>query len=305
MKKTVFKLFLFLLPVVLVWGSVEFFYRWVPNNYTVKYDYMQAHSGEIETLLLGSSHCFYALNPDYFSGHTFNLSNISQSLYIDGLLFDQYFERMPKLKTVVFCIEYSNLSHVENTGEESYRKYYYENYMRLDVPFVSCFDPKNYSLAFTHSLEQTWDSYQRYDCFGTIVDCNPNGWGNNYPKVYRYQPSYNVRERLAAHEDGSVDFSANVARLNRIIAECKKRNVSVVIVSLPQSKLYTQGLNRTKLNLIYQTCRQFAAGNDNVRYLNLFEDNRFTDEDFFDADHLNDVAAQKCSKIVDAFLNNK
>jgi len=305
MKKTAFKLFLFLLPIALAWGCVEYFYRSVPNNYSVKYDYMEAHADEVETLLLGSSHCFYALDPEYFSGQVFNLSNISQTLYFDALLFDQYFGRMPKLKRVVFCIEYSNLSHKENTREDVFRKYYYQNYLHLDVPIVSDFDPKKYSLAFTRSLEQTWESYERYDFFGTIVDCNPNGWGNNYPKVYRYEPSYNVRERLEAHEDGSVDFSANAARLNRIIVQCKNRNVEVVIVSLPQSQLYTSGLNRKKLNLIFATCHQFAAQNDNVRYLNLFEDRRFTDQDFFDADHLNDVGAVKCSKVVDEFLQQK
>jgi hypothetical protein len=302
MKKTAFKLFLFLLPIVLVWGSVEWFYRTAPNNYTVKYDYMESHAVEVQTLLFGSSHCFYALDPKYFSGNTFNLANISQSIYFDALLFDRYFERMPKLKKVVFCVEYSNLSHKENAREDAFRKYYYENYMHLDVPIVSCLDPKKYSLAFTRSLEQTWESYQRYDYFGTIVDCNPNGWGNNYPKVYRYGPAYNVKERLQAHEDGSTDFSANVQRLQHMIDECRKRNVQVVIVSLPQSRLYTLGLNRKKLDLIYTACAQLASQNENVRYLNLFEDSRFSDDDFFDADHLNDVGAVKCSRIVNVFL---
>lgn len=305
MKKTVYKLFLFLLPIALVWGCVEWFYRTVPNNYTIKYDYMQAHADEVETLLFGSSHSFYALNPKYFSGHTFNLANISQSIYFDELLFESYFDRMAKLKKVVLCIEYSNLSHKENAREDAFRKYYYENYMHLDVSIISPLDPKKYSLAFTRSLEQTWESYERYDFFGTIVDCDPNGWGNNYPKVYRYGPSYNVKERLQSHEDGSTDFTVNLQRLNRIISECKNRNIEVVIVSLPQSQLYTQGLNRKKLNLIYATCGQLALENENVRYLNLFEDQRFTDADFFDADHLNDIGAVKCSKIVNGFLETR
>ncbi len=302
MKKTVFKLLLFLSPIVLVWAAVEWFYRTTPNNYTVKYDYMEAHSADVETLLFGSSHCFYALDPTYFSGTAFNLSNISQSIEFDALLFEKYFDRMPKLKKVVFCIEYSNLSHKENTREDVFRKYYYENYMHLDVPSVSPIDPKKYSLAFTRSLEQTWESYERYDFFGTIVDCDPNGWGNNYPKVYRFGPDYNVEERLQAHEDGSVDFSENVARLEHMIEQCEERDVEVVIVSLPQSKLYTQGLDRHKLELIYATCESLAEDHEKVRYLNLFEDPRFVDDDFFDADHLNDVAAVKCSKIVNDFL---
>ncbi|SCY83856.1 SGNH/GDSL hydrolase family protein [Flavobacterium caeni] len=302
MRKTAFKLALFLSPIFLVWIAVETFYRAVPNNYTVKHDYMQANAREIGTLLFGSSHCFYGLNPKYMSGHVYNLANISQPLYYDALLFDQYIDKMPKLKRVVFCIEYSNLSHVPGTGEDDFRKYYYENYMDIDAGIVSAFDPKKYSLAFTRSLEQTWASYERFDYFGTIVDCDANGWGNNYPKVYRYKPSYNVQERLAAHEDGSTDFSANLKRLENAIARCGQRNIEVVIVSLPQSQLYTAGLNRHKLELIYATCTRLSGKYDHVRYLNLFEDRRFTDEDFFDADHLNDVGAIKCTQIVEKFL---
>lgn len=305
MKKNSIRLFVFLLPIFLVWGAVEFFYRSVPNNYTVKYESVNAQKHEIEVLLFGTSHCFYGLNPKYFSRPTFNLSNITQSLYFDTLLFEAYFNQMPNLKQVVFCIEYSNLSKSDNTDEDLFRKYYYENYMHLDVPIVSAFDPKKYSLAFTRSLEQTVEVIQRYDNMGSIVDCGKNGWGFNYPKVYRFKPEFNAKERAKAHEDGSLDFSVNQSRLQSMISACKQRNIEVVIVSLPQSKTYINYLNPQKIQKVFKTCETLASKNDNVRYLNLFMDQRFVDEDFFDADHLNDVGAIKCSQLVDAFLNQK
>ncbi len=305
MKKNIVRLFVFLFPIFLIWASLEVFYRVVPNNYTVKYESVNKQKNKIEVLLFGTSHCFYGLNPKYFSSYTFNLSNITQTLYFDALLFEEYFDQMPNLKQVVFCIEYSNLSKKDNTDEDLFRKYYYENYMHLDVPIVSVFDPKKYSLAFSRSLEKTMEVLERYDNVGSIVDCRENGWGFTYPKVHRFKPEFNAKERAKAHIDGSLDFSVNQARLQRMIAACKKRNIEVVIVSLPQTELYTTYLNPVKVQKIFRTCADFAIKNDNVRYLNLFTDKRFVDEDFFDADHLNDVGAVKCSKIVDAFLNEK
>ena len=41
-----------------------------------------------------------------------------------------------------------------------------------------------------------------------------------------------------------------------------------------------------------------------VFYLNLFDDSRFSEEDFYDADHLNDEGALKCSTIVNDYLEN-
>lgn len=127
MKRTRVRLFVFLFPILLVWGAVEFFYRAVPNNYTLKYNYMESHAGEVEVLLLGNSHSLFGLNPDYFSRKAFNLANISQTVYFDELLFNRYIDRMPNLKQVVFCIEYSSLSHQDDTNEDTFRKYYYEN----------------------------------------------------------------------------------------------------------------------------------------------------------------------------------
>ncbi len=303
MKNTIKKLFVFLLPMFLVWGSVEIFYRKLPNNYTVKNEYVNKHSNEIETLLFGSSHCLYGLNPTFFSENTFNFSNVSQTLYFDKLLFENYMDKLPKLKQVVFCIEYTNLSQEDNTQDDLFRKYFYQSYMNLEVPIVSSFDPKKYSLALTRSLGQSIDLMLRYNKNGTLVDCDDNGYGNNYKKINRISPDLVGKARAKSHEDGLLDFTLSKSRIDEIIKECKKRNIKVLILSIPQSKAYTQNLNQEKLKLVFETCRQFELENKgDVQYLNLFCDTRFVDEDFYDSDHLNEVGAEKCSKIVDNFL---
>lgn len=302
MKNSIQKVFIFLLPIFLAWGFVEYFYQTAPNNYTSKHENINQNTNEIEVLLFGSSHCLYGLNPEFFLKNTFNLSGISQTIYFDKLLLEKYMDHLPKLKQVVFCIEYSNLSQKDNTQEDAFRKYYYERFMDLDVPIVSNYDPKKYSLALTRSLGASLDLMSKYYKKGTILNCDAKGWGNDYKKANRISPDIVAKERAAAHEDGSTDFTLNKSRINYLIQECKKRNIEVLIVSMPVSKAYSENLNQEKLQLIFDTCKELETSNiDNVYYLNLFNDRRFVDEDFFDADHLNEIGAEKCSKIVNTF----
>jgi hypothetical protein len=124
MKKFTFNLMLFLLPIAIFISLAEFFYRTVPNNYSVKNENLIKKKAEIETLLFGDSHCFYGLNPIYFKKKTFNLSNVSQTIYFDKLLLDKYIKILPKLNYIVICIEYTNLSQKDNTEEDIWRIFF-------------------------------------------------------------------------------------------------------------------------------------------------------------------------------------
>ena len=115
---------------------IEVFYRFVPNNYTQKASEVKKNY-DSEVLVLGNSHAFYGINPDDFSMKTYNFSNISQSLYFDELLLKKHLENFPNLKYVVLTVDYFSLSQIDNSSEDIYRKYYYEQYMDLDVPLIS------------------------------------------------------------------------------------------------------------------------------------------------------------------------
>ena len=94
MRKFFLKLLLFISPFVLMYVALEVFYRNVPNNYSVKNQEINKNSQKIEVLLFGDSHCLYGLNPSCFSRNTFNLSNVSQTIYFDKLLFDKYVDKI-------------------------------------------------------------------------------------------------------------------------------------------------------------------------------------------------------------------
>lgn len=303
MRKFILKLLLFLLPFVVMFILMEIFYRSVPNNYSLKYEQLEKNLPSIEVLFFGDSHCLYGLNPSYFQSKSFNLSNVSQTLYFDKLLFDHYVDKLPRLKQVVFCIEYTNLSQKDNSGDDSWRKFYYRKFMKIDVPLISSFDPRNYLLVLTQSFYKSRDLIKRYVKKGTILDCDSLGWGTNYKKADRISPAKVARERAIVQEDGSIDFELNKGRIDSIIQKCQQRKIQVVIVSMPQTRIYEHYLNQDKLQKIKETCSAFHYQHPNdVYYLNLFDDPRFSEEDFYDADHLNDQGARKCSNIVNNFL---
>lgn len=306
MKKFITKILWLAIPFVLGFVGLEVFYRLVPNNYTVKYQNIQKQAQRIEVLLLGDSHCLYGLNPKYFTRPTFNLSQVSQTLYFDQLLLDRYLDHLPQLRQVVFCIEYTNLSQADNSGDDSWRKFYYQKFMHLQVPIIHWADPRNYFLSCTQNFYKSRDLVKRYIKTRTIVDCDAQGWGINYTKAQRIPPASVARQRALVQEDGSMDFSVNQNRLDAMLQKCRQRNLQVLIVSMPQTLVYEHLLNPVKLEKIKQTCAGFQQKYpQNVRYLNLFDDSRFTEEDFYDADHLNDQGAIKCSQIVNAFLQQR
>lgn len=53
---------------------------------------------------------------------------------------------------------------------------------------------------------------------------------------------------------------------------------------------------------MYETANGLVLSNNNTTYINLYEDKRFDDSDFFDANHLNVKGANKCSKILNQFI---
>lgn len=305
MKKLVRKITFFVLPILIVLGSIEVFYRVVPNNYIVKNRNVVKNYETAEVLILGNSHTFYGLNPAYFDKPTFNLSNISQTLYFDKLLFDKHIDKFKKLKYVILNVEYFSLGVLNNSSESDWRKYYYEMYMDLDVPIIEKTDINRYLLSSPRGFNANVKLIQRYFTDGTIIDCNDSGFGINYTKEkIKIKDIYeNALVRVKGHENKNINFTENTMILQKMINKCNSLGIKVIIVTMPVSKPYAKDVNQKKLAKIVKTCLLLENKNANVHYINLFNDSRFTNEDFYDADHLHTDGARKCSKIVNDYLN--
>lgn len=298
------KVLIYLLPLFLVFVAFEMFYRFVPNDYSVKYATIPKKYDGTTTLIFGNSHTFYGLNPKYFDKPTYNLAHISQPLYFDKILFYNYIGKFKNVKCVILHIEYTSLSEIVDTEENNWRKYYYQTYMHLAVPSINKYDFTKYFLSSTRSFSANTKLVLRYLKDGTLVDCDENGFGINYTKAKKIPLlKKDALERLKSIEDNLMNFDDNIIRVQSIIDTCKKRGIKVVLLNMPVSSYFADGVNQVKLKKIQKTCKSIAKINYNVSYLNLFQDKRFTNEDFFDADHLHTEGAVKCSKVVNSFVN--
>lgn len=303
MNTVIKKVLLYLLPLFLVFIAFELFYRLVPNDYSVKYATIPKKYDSTEILIFGNSHNFYGLNPKYFDKPTYNLAHISQSLYFDKILFDNYIDKFKNIKCIILNIEYTSLSEIVDSEENKWRKYYYQTYMNLEVPSINKYDFTKYFLSSTRNFNANTKLVLRYLKEGTLVDYDQNGFGINYTKEKKIPLQKNdVLMRVKSIEDNLMNFDDNIVRIQSIIDTCQKRGIKVILVTMPVSSYYYEGVNQLKYKKTQETCSKLVSNNYNVSYLNLVKDKRFTNEDFFDADHLDTDGAAKCSKVVNTFI---
>ena len=109
MGKFILKILMFLIPLVIILSALEYIAQSSPNSYKYKDEYIDKNCDSIKTLILGSSHSFYGINPEYLGNNSFNLANVSQDLKFDLYLFKRYIEKCKNLKTLIVPISYFSL----------------------------------------------------------------------------------------------------------------------------------------------------------------------------------------------------
>ena len=134
MKKFLKYCLFFVLPLLIAAIPVEYMIRQVPNPYKYKYEWMQKNAEDVEILVLGSSHTFYGIRPEFFDGKAFSLANVSQGPKQDLYLLEYWANRYRNLKMVICPISFSSwCGRGLEYGSESYRCRYYKIYMDCDL----------------------------------------------------------------------------------------------------------------------------------------------------------------------------
>jgi len=304
MRTLYLKIALFLAPFFLVWLALEVFYRQVPNNYSYKDQQLQKVAPDVQTLVMGDSHAFYGINPVYFKDPTFNLSNISQSLLTDELLLEKHIANLPALKTVFINISYFTLSTKDNALESNWRKYFYHHNMGITAPSISFWNPQRYSMALIQRFDKSMDLVQKYHNNYTIVNATPLGYGmQDASDIVKDKEAISI-VIANKHEDNSLDFKHNTARLQRIIALCKKYEVAVVLLEMPVYPAYYNLLDTEKKEKIKSNLNNLSGVDDTVFYLDLSTNPLFEKPDLRDADHLTNSGAKKCSEYLNTYLKD-
>ena len=292
------KLFLFLTPIFLVFIIMELLLEIMPNDFKYKKEQLLSKADSIETLILGGSHTFYDLNPAEIDNHTFNLAYVSQSLGFDYLVLDKFINNLPHLNKVVIMVAYLTYSQRWNEAEMNWRKFNYYRFYDITPPVglkIQKYCPEIFNIPFKQCLIKV----SKYLSGEQLLTCTDYGWCFNYYKSESMR-DFQLEAKLAAqrHENGSMDFSPGISSLDKIINLCKENNIKIILISFPLRPEYIQQLNPDKFKKMINISEQYSKRYDFIKYYDYTEDPRIHNDDFYDADHLNDEGAIKFSRII-------
>lgn len=290
---------LILLPIIVGVIVCEIFLRRIPNDYAYKNEWLTNSSDSVQILNLGGSHAFFGIDPSLFSCKAFNAAHVSQSIKYDHFIFSKFVNEMDSLQVLVLPVSYGSFFDFgPENGIEDWRVKYYSIYYHCKY---HRFEPK-YNLEIYSGLQfdKVWNSILGKANHRT---CNDLGRGTSYTIENRTEDWKESGEIAAKrHTKDIIDTTIllkNKKMIEEMICICKQKNASVILLTTPTYQTYRDNLNNKQLALTFEYCEGFADRYDNVYYLNLLSDDRFGEEDFFDADHLNnEFGAIKLSRIL-------
>ena len=290
MRKFLLKLLVFVAPLLAVMAAVEAGLRSIPNSYKLKYEYMEHHCQDVQTLILGSSHTYRGLDPSHFATRAFNLAYSSQDLKRDSYLFFRFIGRMDSLRHVIVPVSYHTMPEMmeDFSSSEVLLKYYG---MYMDYP------PARFSFELT--IPRWYDKILMQLRGESVCKSDSLGFGTDYMPEPDNLDEEHALSTVAYHTH--KDFShvdENMRILEHIISECGRRGVKVILLTTPVTDLYCDNLDVRQLELMHACADSLASWHDNVVYWDFMRDARFSYGDFHDVDHLAVNGAEKFSRIL-------
>ena len=292
--------FSLIIIVILIIG--ELVVRNLPTSYSYKDHWLMENGSKVSTLVLGSSHTYYGLRPEILGDSTFNLANISQTPEYDLALLERYLPMIPNLRRIIVPISYFTFSDPEiEKGDEWMLASKYKIHMHLPIHS----DFSIYNLEITD-----FDSYKGKLKNLILKDpsniCDTLGFGLGFnlqarnPRWKEIGPS-----RAAKHTLNTPGrYMEAIATIERTIKTAKRHGAEVVLITTPACSTYLEALDRRQLSEMYDGIARIVKDND-VAHYDFLKDNRFSDSDFYDPDHLSDIGAAKLSQILADTLSLK
>lgn len=307
MRQFLLKAILIVLPLVIVLGYIEYRLSIVSVSYSQKKYELEAQLDQIEVLVLGSSNAYFGVNPHFFSKKGFNLAYRGQWPYYDLKFIEKYLDQMPKLKLVIYPVNYFTLGTKVYQQSEDWRLFFYAQYHHILPPKKGKFvrmnkvlEPRLLSKVALFAEQIPY--YLRHGSTqinGGEPDEDMSGWLNAGTKPCDL--SQNIGFTGATAHNAVVEprnFKMNLKTVTSIVKKLQAKHIDFVILELPELSYYTDHLDPDKTAAMEQSITDFARKNK-VTFINYLNDKRFTLNDFTDMpDHLNANGAEKITKTI-------
>ena len=300
MKHFLFQVILFIfLPMACTLGVCEYILRSVPNDHIYKHQFMITNQKNIKILSFGSSHGYYGIQPKFFSKAAFNMAFVSQSLKYDKFLYEKYATNCDSLECIILPISYFSLRSNLEKSQESWRIKGYCVYMGCNYHGINPI--YNLEIMTKSKLLHIKDALLQQLNYRT---CDTLGFCLNYKKEYRAQDWQSTGlTACARHSKGKKEnVETNFQDLEWIIQDCQKRNIKVILLTTPTFHTYYDVVNQDQVIEREEICNSLVQKYNHVIFLDWLRHEQFNEDDFFDADHLNEYGAEKLTKMLDEFI---
>ena len=308
MRKFTKRVLAFSLPILIASVVLELLLRSIPNDYSNKQEYLENNADKIETLILGSSHSLYGLDPVYFSSQTYNASQVSQPLDFDFHILKKYENNLKNLKTVILPISYFTLFFNLETSLESWRIKNYMIYYDLN-------SSKSMSDYFELSSNKLNVNLKKLVSFYVNDDkttfCSELGWGTSYKSknsltLTKVGPISAERHTILGKDSTLIAdvFEKNIVVLNSLLEWSKQRDVKVLLLTPPAYSSYYDNLDTEQLLITINKTKEICSEYDNCNYDNMLKDSIFVASDYYDGDHLSEIGAKKLSLIINSQIKD-
>ena len=258
----------------------------------IKFDLLR-HSDEIiQVGNVGSSHGAYGFRYDDISkkGYScFNFANVSQSFDYDMAVLKEFQDYIQEGSVLFIPISYFSFnSEVVNSKEaEAMSVRYYHFLSPESIP-----DYNLYVDIITHKLpilSAGENILELLPDINTVLTAHAAGNGIDEEEFVR-----RAQERYSRHFENKEEYfmPERIEELYELIAFCKERNITPVLITTPFTKYYIDLVPQDFLEEFYATINQIAD-DTNVNYYDYSHDSRFYDnlEPFSDSDHLTEDGA--------------
>jgi hypothetical protein len=281
----------------------EYSLSFVPNTYTVKKQLFEKKKDSIEMIVLGTSRAFSGIIPSKMDNFSINLANNSQSLYYDIELLEKYTKNLPRLKTVVFDINFFSFEYNLDNGPEAWRALYYYNTFNIvpqtkklsffDNFLVKIYNPKD--IIFHVGSRKLYSSYYRNKGYASN-EATRVSLINNEDALKRYRHLTDNYMRVG-------DNIPTIEKLEGLMENLKNTQIKIVFVQIHVSPIMFNCIDENLLNETNDIINKICSKYPNVESINMLNDFRFSSRDFIDSDHLNERGALKFSTLLNTQLN--
>jgi hypothetical protein len=303
MDKFIKNTLIFIFPILILGIGIEVLMRNIPNVYSYKKAYLDKNSRKLKVLYLGQSHTFFGINPSYSKYKSFNAAYVSQSIDLDWAILRKYQSQWDSLRYIIIPVDYFSLFSKLENGVEASRMKNYRIYYDIDPnPYSNILNKfEIFSNTPITLKEKIQDYYIRK--IPPSIKCSELGY---------YSTLKNGKRDLivTGKKDAELHTRADKGNFNEIFKDLKSilefaeaKKIKVLIFTSPAYYSYVQNLDTNQLNITYRTIAELDKSHGNVTYIDLLTDSSFNSNDFYDADHLNDIGAQKLTMKLDSIIS--